>query len=115
MLKDLYEDVKFSDITLISDDQTQFKAHKIVVDMNNIVKIWPQCEGVVGVRYSTLLWLWVQRTGLASRAEEREGEPAMNFVTPSQYSQSNLAHFHINCRAVNDFVKIYPALGREDR
>ena len=39
MLKDLYEDVKFSDITLISDDQTQFKAHKIVVDMNNIVKI----------------------------------------------------------------------------
>ena len=55
MLKDLYEDVKFSDITLISDDQTQFKAHKIVVDMNNIVKILPQCEGVVGVRYSTLL------------------------------------------------------------
>ena len=39
----------------------------------------------------------------------------MNFVTPAQYSKSNLAHFHINCRAVNDFVKIYPALGREDR
>ena len=39
MLKDLYEDEKLSDIALISDDQTQFKAHKIVVDMNNIVKI----------------------------------------------------------------------------
>ena len=39
MLKDLYEDEKLSDIALISDDQTQIKAHKIVVDMNNIVKI----------------------------------------------------------------------------
>ena len=39
----------------------------------------------------------------------------MNFVTPVQYSKSNLAHFNINCRAVNDFVQIYPALGREDR
>ena len=55
--------------------------------------------------------------GLVWPVEQRRerGEPAMNFVTPSQYSQSNLAHFHINCRAVNDFVKIYPALGREDR
>ena len=44
-----------------------------------------------------------------------EKDSAMNFVTPAQYSKSNLAHFTINCRAVNDFVRIYPALGREDR
>ena len=40
---------------------------------------------------------------------------AMNFVSPAQYSKSNLAHFNINWRAVSDFVEIYPALGREDR
>ena len=39
----------------------------------------------------------------------------MNFVSPAQYSKSNLAHLTINCRAVADFVQIYPALGREDR
>ena len=31
MLKDLYEEGKYSDITLVCDDQTQFKAHKIVL------------------------------------------------------------------------------------
>ena len=31
MLKDLYEEGKNSDVTLVSDDQTQFKAHKIVL------------------------------------------------------------------------------------
>ena len=39
----------------------------------------------------------------------------MNFVTPTQYSKSNLAQLTINWRAVSDFVEIYPALGREDR
>ena len=29
--KDLYQDGKYSDVTLVSDDQTQFKAHKIVL------------------------------------------------------------------------------------
>ena len=31
MFKDLYEKEKHSDVTLVSDDQTQFKAHKIVL------------------------------------------------------------------------------------
>merc|ERR1711949_85852 len=31
MFKDLYEQDKHSDVTLVSDDQTQFKAHKIVL------------------------------------------------------------------------------------
>merc|ERR1719347_1073445 len=31
MLKDLYQEGRHSDITLVSDDQTQFKAHKIVL------------------------------------------------------------------------------------
>ena len=31
MFKDLYEEGKYSDVTLVSDDQTQFKAHKIVL------------------------------------------------------------------------------------
>ena len=31
MFKDLYEEGKNSDVTLVSDDQTQFKAHKIVL------------------------------------------------------------------------------------
>ena len=30
MLKDLYEEGKHFDVALISDNQTQFKAHKIV-------------------------------------------------------------------------------------
>ena len=31
MYKDLYEEEKYSDVTLVCDDQTQFKAHKIVL------------------------------------------------------------------------------------
>ena len=31
MFKDLYEEEKHSDVTLVCDDQTQFKAHKIVL------------------------------------------------------------------------------------
>ena len=31
MFKDLYEEGKHSDVTLVCDDQTQFKAHKIVL------------------------------------------------------------------------------------
>ena len=31
MIKDLYEEEKHSDVTLVCDDQTQFKAHKIVL------------------------------------------------------------------------------------
>ena len=31
MFKDLYEEEKNSDVTLVCDDQTQFKAHKIVL------------------------------------------------------------------------------------
>ena len=31
MFKDLYEERKYSDVTLICEDQTQFKAHKIVL------------------------------------------------------------------------------------
>ena len=31
MLKDLYEEGKHSDVTLVCDDQTQMKAHKIVL------------------------------------------------------------------------------------
>ena len=31
MFKDLYKEGRYSDVTLVSDDQTQFKAHKIVL------------------------------------------------------------------------------------
>ena len=31
MFKDMYKEGQFSDVTLVSDDQTQFKAHKIVL------------------------------------------------------------------------------------
>merc|ERR1712150_372661 len=31
MFKDLYQEGKYSDVTLVSDDQTQFKAHKFVL------------------------------------------------------------------------------------
>merc|ERR1712072_1239609 len=31
MFKDLYEEGKHSDVTLVCDDQTQFKAHKIIL------------------------------------------------------------------------------------
>ena len=31
MFKDLYEEEKHFDVTLVCDDQTQFKAHKIVL------------------------------------------------------------------------------------
>ena len=31
MFKDLYEEEKYSDVTLVCDDQTQFSAHKIVL------------------------------------------------------------------------------------
>ena len=31
MFKDLYEEGRNSDVTLVSDDQTQFKVHKIVL------------------------------------------------------------------------------------
>ena len=31
MFKDLYEEEKYCDVTLVCDDQTQFKAHKIVL------------------------------------------------------------------------------------
>ena len=31
MFRNLYEDGKYSDVTLVCDDQTQFKAHKIVL------------------------------------------------------------------------------------
>merc|ERR1719347_424285 len=31
MSKDLFQDGRYTDVTLVSDDQTQFKAHKIVL------------------------------------------------------------------------------------
>ena len=31
MLNDLHQDQLYSDVTLVSDDKTQFKAHKIVL------------------------------------------------------------------------------------
>ena len=31
MFKDLYQEGTYTDVTLVSDDQTQFKAHKIVL------------------------------------------------------------------------------------
>ena len=40
---------------------------------------------------------------------------AMKFVTPAQYTKSNLAHYNINTRAVNEFVKVHSALGKDDR
>ena len=30
MFKDHYQEERYTDVTLVSDDQTQFKAHKIV-------------------------------------------------------------------------------------
>ena len=31
MFKDVYQEGRYTDVTLVSDDQTQFKAHKIVL------------------------------------------------------------------------------------
>ena len=31
MFEDLYQEGRYTDVTLVSDDQTQFKAHKIVL------------------------------------------------------------------------------------
>ena len=31
MFKDLYEEEKYCDVTVVCDDQTQFKAHKFVL------------------------------------------------------------------------------------
>ena len=39
---------------------------------------------------------------------------SMKFVTPSQYTKSNLAHYIINTSAVNDFIKVHPRLGAKD-
>ena len=37
MFKDLYEEEKHSDVTLVCDDQTQFKAHRIVLSASSPV------------------------------------------------------------------------------
>merc|ERR1711923_543072 len=37
IFKDLYENENHSDVTLVCDDQTQFKAHKIVLSANSPV------------------------------------------------------------------------------
>ena len=37
MFKDLYQEGKYTDVTLVSDDQTQFKAHKIVLSASSPV------------------------------------------------------------------------------
>ena len=37
MSRDLYLEGKYSDVTLVSDDQTQFKAHKIVLSASSPV------------------------------------------------------------------------------
>ena len=39
----------------------------------------------------------------------------MDFVDPDQYTKSNEAHFNINRRAVNDYVKIYSCFGSQER
>lgn len=39
----------------------------------------------------------------------------MKFVSPAQYSKSNLAHFNINRRALADFLNIYPSLELDGR
>ena len=36
-LKYLYQEGQYSDVTLVSDDQTQFKAHKIVLSASSTV------------------------------------------------------------------------------
>ena len=40
---------------------------------------------------------------------------SMKFVTPSQYTKSNQAHYIINTTAVNEFIKMNPKLGVNDR
>ena len=40
---------------------------------------------------------------------------SMKFVTPSQYTKSNQAHFVINTKAANDFTKVHAALGPNDK
>ena len=39
----------------------------------------------------------------------------MDFVTPDQYTKSNLAHFAINTRAAQDYVNLHGGLRSEDR
>lgn len=40
---------------------------------------------------------------------------AMKFITPAQYSKSNQAHYIINTTAVNEFTKVHPQMGPDDR
>jgi len=40
---------------------------------------------------------------------------AMKFITPTQYSKSNQAHYVINTTAVNEFTQVHPQLGDNDR
>ena len=37
MLKDLHQEGRYADVTLVSDDQTQFKAHKIILSASSPV------------------------------------------------------------------------------
>jgi len=39
---------------------------------------------------------------------------SMKFVTPSQYTKSNMAHFKINTQAASDFTQVYGKLGSND-
>ena len=62
---DLYQEKHFSDITLISDDQTQFQSHKFILSssskvFSNILKCLPQTNSVIflkGVTKSHLQFL----------------------------------------------------------
>ena len=45
----------------------------------------------------------------------RLSSTSMKFVTPSQYTKSNMAHFIINTKAANDFSRVHPRLGDQDR
>merc|ERR1719347_1429847 len=55
MFKDLYQEGRYSDVTLVSDDQTQFKAHKIVLSacspfFKNIIESNPSQHPLIYLR-----------------------------------------------------------------
>ena len=55
MFKELYEEEKHSDVTLICDDRTQFKAHKIILSacsqvLKEIIEINPTQDSLIYLR-----------------------------------------------------------------
>merc|ERR1711963_1193074 len=83
MFKDLYQEGSHSDVTLVCDDQTQFKAHKIVLSacssvLKKIIESNPSqhpliyLRGIQSYEMESIITVHVSRRGkVLSRENER--------------------------------------------